>query len=30
MYQCNKTLQKMINHDDVKKEKTNDHKPNWA
>ena len=29
MQQYNKKIQKMINFDDVKKEETNEHHPNW-
>ena len=29
MYQCNKTIQKMINFHVVTKEKINKHNPNW-
>ena len=29
MQQCNKTIQEMINFDDVIKEETKEHDPNW-
>ena len=30
MQQCNKTIQEMINFDDVIKEETKEHDPNWS
>ena len=29
MYQCNKTMQNTINYDNITKQNTEEHNPNW-